>query len=101
SHPQRLSAKIIRRLALPLLISLTVLIAIGWATQHWRSNEIKPTRGITAVAQPTVLEVAVTAGGELESSKTVTVVSEVQGQQIKIVELIRDGSAVKAGDVVM
>jgi RND family efflux transporter MFP subunit len=83
------------------LISLTVLIAIGWATQHWRSNEIKPTRGITAVATRTVLEVAVTAGGELESSKTVTVVSEVQGQQIKIVELIRDGSAVKAGDVVM
>src|SRR5262245_15610192 len=81
-----------RRLAISLLVFLVILVFLGWITRRWTAGDVPTAQGLTAVAVRTNLEVAITAGGELESSKTVTVVSEVQGQQVKIVELIPDGT---------
>lgn len=47
------------------------------------------------------LPVIVRAGGEIESSRTIDVICEVEGQQIKIIEMLPEGTRVTAGQVVL
>lgn len=47
------------------------------------------------------LQIIVTERGELESAKTVDVRCDVEGRQIKIVEILGEGTSVKKGDVVV
>lgn len=56
---------------------------------------------ITATVTRADLPIAVTERGELESSKTVDLRCEVEGHQIKVVEIMDEGSEVKEGDVLI
>ncbi len=55
---------------------------------------------IVAVVKHADLLIHVIAGGELESARTVEIRSQVEGFQPKIIELVPQGTCVKAGDVV-
>lgn len=56
---------------------------------------------ITAVARNTTIAHEIRAGGELQSADAVEVVCEVEGQQLKIVEMLPEGTHVEQGDVVL
>lgn len=56
---------------------------------------------ITAVARRTTVAYEVQAGGELQSADAVEVVCEVEGQQLKIVEMLPEGVHVQQGQVVL
>jgi HlyD family secretion protein len=47
------------------------------------------------------LQIIVTERGELESAKTIDVRCDVEGRQIKIVEIVNEGTAVKKDDIVV
>ncbi len=57
-------------------------------------------RPLTSVVRRATLEITVTERGDLESTKTVDGACEVMGQQIKIVELVPEGTLVEEGQVV-
>jgi len=56
---------------------------------------------ITATATIADLPITVTERGELESSKKVDLRCEVEGRQIKIVEIMEEGTQVEKGDVLI
>lgn len=56
---------------------------------------------ITAVARSTTMAYEVQAGGELQSADAVEIVCEVEGQQLKIVEMLPEGTHVRQGQVVL
>ncbi|MCS7468504.1 efflux RND transporter periplasmic adaptor subunit [Stieleria sp. ICT_E10.1] len=56
---------------------------------------------LTAVARVTSIPYRVLAGGELLSARAVEVVCEVEGTALKVVEMIPEGTQVRAGDVVI
>ena len=56
---------------------------------------------ITATVAKSSLPITVVERGDLESSKTVDVRCEVEGQQIKIVEIVAEGTRVSKGQLVV
>ncbi len=66
----------------------------------WRTTS-ESARPITAVARQTTVTHEVQAGGELQSAEAVEVVCEVEGQQLKIVEMLPEGAEVEQGQVVL
>jgi RND family efflux transporter MFP subunit len=81
------------------VVVVTVLLALG--ISQWGSAEHEALPEVTATVVKAELPVTVMERGELESSKTVDVRCEVEGEQIKIVELIPEGTRVSEGDVVI
>jgi RND family efflux transporter MFP subunit len=57
-------------------------------------------RPLVSAARHATLTITVTERGNLESTKTVDGICEVQGSQIKIIELVPEGTHVDAGQVV-
>ena len=88
----------------PLFIKLGVAVLIcllfGFGVLSWQSSNHEPLPEITAVASRAELPITVTERGELESSKTVDVRCEVEGEQLKIVELTPEGTRVGEGEIV-
>jgi RND family efflux transporter MFP subunit len=76
-----------------------VLVAAGFGLGTWgdRSSPVE----VTATVVRSELPITVTESGELESSKTVEVRCEVEGEQIRITEAIPEGSRVTKDQVVI
>ncbi len=75
------------------------LLTAGIGLGTWGDNSL-PVE-ITATVIRSELPITVTESGELESSKTVEVRCEVEGEQIRITEAIPEGSHVSKGQVVI
>lgn len=56
---------------------------------------------VTAVAREMVVPHTILAGGELQSADAVDVVCEVEGTQLKIVEMVPEGTQVESGQIVV
>jgi RND family efflux transporter MFP subunit len=87
-----------------LLVTSCAVAVVAAGASYWglRKDGTKPdVPQITAPVQRAELLITVTERGELESSKTVDVRCEVEGEQIKIVEIIPEGTRVREGDVVL
>jgi HlyD family secretion protein len=80
---------------------LGALTFAAWSVHRWVSSDGTSQDGITATAVRGDLPVVVIERGDLESSKTVEVRCEVEGEQIKITDTIPDGSRVSKGQVVV
>jgi RND family efflux transporter MFP subunit len=91
----------LQRKAVVALAALPVLAGLGWGASHWLRSAGPDTVEITATAARGDLPIVVTERGELESSKTVIAKCEVEVEQIKIVEILPEGTRVKQGDDVV
>jgi HlyD family secretion protein len=81
---------------------LAALTAIAWGMYHWYFVATSGKAAeITATVKRANLPITVTERGDLESSKTVDVKCEVEGQQIKIVTILPEGTPVKKDQVVV
>lgn len=81
--------------------AIGVVALLGYAVSHWSNGEHEALPDVTATVARAELPITVIERGELESSKTVDVRCEVEGEQIKIVEIIPEGTRVSEGDVVI
>lgn len=90
-----------RSVALKLGAVVAVVALLAFGVSQWRSTEQETLPEVTATVLKAELPVTVMERGELESSKTVDVRCEVEGEQIKIVEIIPEGTRVSEGDVVI
>src|SRR3989304_3494917 len=79
------------------LVGGAALLAFGATRWSWRDHEAVPE--ITATVVRAELPITVTERGELESSKTVDVRCEVEGEQLKIVEIVPEGTRVREGEL--
>jgi HlyD family secretion protein len=70
-------------------------------SQQWFMPQTSAHADITTTVRRATLPIIITAGGEIESAATTDVFSDVEGQQIKVVEMLQEGTLVKAGTVVM
>lgn len=82
-------------------ISLVIGLLTMASRANWLVSSASDQDDVTTLVRRATLPIIVIAGGELESAATIDVFSEVEGQQIKIVEMVPEGSFVKAGSVVM
>jgi RND family efflux transporter MFP subunit len=80
-----------------MLAAAAALVLAGWTV--WPSDDLPDL--ITATASRTNLPITVTERGELDSSKTVDLRCEVEGYNIKVIEILAEGTEVKAGDVLL
>lgn len=95
-----------RRFAvLSLFVAAVVIIGAGWARQWftlpWSASGEDIDDAITAVASNTAVPHQVLAGGELQSSRAVEVVCDVEALQMKIVHMVQEGTQVKADQIVV
>ncbi|MBI3320026.1 MAG: efflux RND transporter periplasmic adaptor subunit [Candidatus Omnitrophica bacterium] len=81
------------------VLGSAALLALVATQRRWRDREAVPE--ITATVVRAELPITVTERGELESSKTVDVRCEVEGEQIKIIEIVPEGTRVREGDLVI
>lgn len=81
--------------------AVAVLALLAFWVSRLRSVEHETLPEVTATVVRAELPITVIERGELESSKTVDVRCEVEGEQIKIVELLTEGTRVSEGDVVI
>lgn len=84
-------------LALTLVAGLVIGPIVYW---YWPSVTETKTDLIGTVTRGD-LQIIVTERGELGSAKTVDVRCDVEGRQIKIVEILNEGTSVKKGDIVV
>ena len=83
-----------------LFLTLAALRApIKVALSDWTSKQAP--MPVTAIAQSTTIPHDVLAGGELQSADAVDVVSDVEGTQIKIVEMVPEGTSVAKDELVL
>lgn len=90
-----------RSVAIKVGVAVVVIVLLALGISQWGSAEHEALPEVTATVVKAELPVTVMERGELESSKTVDVRCEVEGEQIKIVELIPEGTRVSEGDVVI
>lgn len=90
-----------RSLPVKIGAAVGVLALLAFAVSHWTASEHEALPAVTATAVLAELPITVIERGELESSKTVEVRCEVEGEQIKIVDLAPEGTRVAEGDVVV
>lgn len=90
-----------RRVAVGLVVLAGVAVLAIWGFGRWTARAGELSAELTARVMRATLPITITAGGELESAKTVTVVCEVEGQEAKIVEMMPQGAQVRSGDEVM
>lgn len=91
----------IRSAVMTVCASLAVIALLALGVSQWSSREHEALPEVTATVVRAELPITVIERGELESSKTVDVRCEVEGEQIKIVEIIPEGTRVSEGDVVI
>lgn len=91
----------LRRKAVVGLTALVALAALAWAARHWLWPAQATAAELTATVTRGDLPIIVTERGELESSKTIMAKCEVETEQIKIVDILPEGTRVKKGDVVV
>jgi RND family efflux transporter MFP subunit len=84
---------------LPLVVG--VVAVAGYGGWHWYAPGSSQSTEITATATRGDLPITVVERGELESSKTVDVRCEIEGQDNKIVTILPEGTAVKKDQVVV
>lgn len=77
------------------------LAALAWAGRQYLAPSSERPVEITATAHKGTLTILVTERGELESSKTVDARCEVEGRQIKIIEILPEGTHVTKDQVVV
>ena len=65
------------------------------------TSQANPQAAVTATVRRANVPITITAGGELESSRGESVVCEVEGSQLKIVEMLPEGTEVTTGQVVI
>jgi RND family efflux transporter MFP subunit len=70
----------------------------GYVSQFGSDDMPAP---LTAVAREMVVPHEVLAGGELQSAEAVDVMCEVEGPQLKIVEMLPEGTYVQSGQIVV
>jgi RND family efflux transporter MFP subunit len=90
-----------RRRAVVGLAALGALATVAWLARQWVWPAPTASAELTATVTRGELPIVVTERGELESSKTVTAKCEVEVEQIKIVDILPEGTRVKKGDVVV
>ena len=78
---------------------MVALLVFGF--RQWIELDTETIAEITATVARAELPITVTERGELESSKNVNLRCEVEGRQIKVVEILPEGSAVKTDDVLI
>lgn len=83
-----------------LALVLIGLVAGPMAWWFWPSAA-ENTTDLTGTVSRGDLQIIVTEKGQLESAKTVDVRCEVEGRQIKIIDIVPEGTAVKKGDIVV
>jgi HlyD family secretion protein len=78
-------------------------VALGiWSTQRGNVRGEPQSSEITATVVRSNLPITITEGGQLESAQTIDVLCEVEGQQqVKIVEMLPEGTSVVAGQLVI
>src|SRR5262249_34920765 len=74
---------------LPVVVG--VIAAVGYGGWHWYAPGSSQTTEITATVTRGDLPITVVERGELESSKTVDVRCEIEGQDNKIVTILAEG----------
>jgi HlyD family secretion protein len=78
----------------------SALVILG--NRHkWFTPRVTTDTEISTIVTRSTLPIMITAGGELESAETADVFSEVEGQQIKIVQMLPEGTSIEQGNVVM
>ena len=82
-----------------LIAAVVAIAALG--VSRWGAGEREVLPEVTVTAVLAELPITVIERGELESSKTVEVRCEVEGEQIKIVDLAPEGTRVAEGDIVV
>ena len=90
-----------RLVAIVIGIAMLVAFLATAKPSQWFAASAASQADITTVVKRATLPIIVIAGGELESAATVDVFSEVEGQLIKIVEMVPEGTLVKSGTIVM
>jgi RND family efflux transporter MFP subunit len=83
------------------LSSIAFLALLAWGGYAWFWIDGNSASVITATATIGDLPILVTERGELQSSKSVTVVCEVEGRQHKIIDILPEGTRVKKGEIVV
>lgn len=90
-----------RSLAVKIGAAIGVIALLAFGVSYWSAGDQEDLPEVTATAVRAELPITVIERGELESSKTVEVRCEVEGEQIKIVDLAPEGTRVAEGDVVV
>lgn len=101
SHGQEHQRAWTRSVAIKVSTAVVVVVLLAFGLSQWGSAEHEALPEVTATVVKAELPVTVMERGELESSKTVDVRCEVEGEQIKIVEIMPEGTRVSEGDVVI
>lgn len=83
------------------LVLLFMLLAAAYATYHYWPNSSAGDAELAGVVTRGELVVLVTEPGELESAQSVSCRCEVEGRQIKIIDIVAEGTTVKKGQVVV
>jgi RND family efflux transporter MFP subunit len=84
------------------VLGVASLAGLGiWTAQSGILRGAPQRSEVTATVVKSKLSMSVAEGGQLESAQTIDVLCEVEGQQIKIVEMLPEGTPVTAGQVVI
>jgi RND family efflux transporter MFP subunit len=84
-----------------LYLSFGVMALVALAGWYWWPRSTNGANDVLGAVTRGDLDVTVLDWGELESAKSVEVRCEVEGQRIKIIEIVPEGSAVKKDQVVV
>lgn len=88
-------------LAVAAFVIAVIVAAVNVDFSAWLPRHAGDQALITAVATRSNVPIIISAGGELESAEGVQVLCEVEGRDVKIVEMGPEGSLVKTGQIVM
>jgi RND family efflux transporter MFP subunit len=81
--------------------AVVLLPLLSWGMYAWLLPDNSGAVGITATASIGDLPIVVTERGELQSSRSVTAVCEVEGRQHKLVDILPEGTHVTTGQIVV
>lgn len=96
--PYRRSRAVRPWAVLPVVV---VAALLAWGARSWIVAGRPGVVRVTATVTRATLPITILAGGELESSKTIDVFCEVEGQQTKVVEMLPEGTLVAQGQVIV
>lgn len=83
------------------ILAVGIAATIGWYALDYTRADVHESAEITELVRRGSLRVEVVAGGELQSAVAVDVVCEAEGQQIKIIEMLSEGTEVAKDQVVI
>lgn len=85
----------------PALVIVGLLWGVAWAVAQWWPSATTEQQEITATVSRQILDVHVQERGDLESANSNEVRCDVEGRQIKVVEVLPEGTRVKKDQVVL